>query len=83
MLEDLREDTYKALSILGVHKKIFFGEFSDNAIDRHCLLELIQWLEKIIEETKPDIIFTHHRYCTNIDHQYCHQASIVACSRCF
>ena len=79
-LEELRIDTYNALSILGVKEEnIFFGEFSDNAIDKHCLLDLIQWLEKIIKKVKPDIIFTHHRYCTNIDHQYCHQAAIVAC----
>ncbi len=80
MLEDLRIDTQNALSLLGIEKQnIFFGEFSDNAIDKHCLLDLIQWLEKIIAKVKPDIIFTHHRYCTNIDHQYCHQASVVAC----
>ena len=80
LLKDLKIDTIQALSILDVKKEnIFFGEFSDNAIDKHCLLELIQWLEKIIDKVNPDIIFTHHRYCTNIDHQYCHQASIVAC----
>ena len=79
-LEELRIDTNKALSILGIKKQnIFFGEFSDNAIDKHCLLDLIKWLETIISKVKPDIIFTHHRYCTNIDHQYCHQASVVAC----
>ena len=80
LLNSLRIDTFEALSALGVkNENIFFGEFSDNAIDRHCLLDLVQWLEKIIKKVKPDILFTHHRYCTNIDHQYCHEASVVAC----
>ena len=78
-IKDLRLDTYKALSFLGIKESnIYLGEFSDNAIDRHCLLDLIHWIEPIIDTVKPDIVFTHHRYCTNIDHQYCHEAAIVA-----
>ena len=78
-LEELRNDTNNALAILGVKQQnIHLGDFSDNAIDRHCLLDLIHWIELIIDSANPDIIFTHHRYCTNIDHQYCHEAIIVA-----
>jgi len=47
-------------------------------MDKHSLLEVIHWLEKIINNVKPDLILTHHRYCTNIDHQYCHNAVVVA-----
>ena len=80
LLDDLREDTFNALSNIGIKKKdIIFGNFPDNAIDKLCLLDLVHWLEEIIDELKPDIIFTHHRFCTNIDHQYCHEAAIVAC----
>lgn len=72
-------DTFKALSIIGIKKSdIFFGSFSDNEFDKHSLLNLVHWIEKIIKKIKPDVIFTHHRYCTNIDHQYCHEAAIVA-----
>ena len=78
-LLNLRRDTYEALSIIGIKKSdIIFGKFSDNELDKNTLLELIHWLEKIIDKLKPDAIFTHHRYCTNIDHQYCHEACIVA-----
>tara|TARA_B100000029_G_scaffold19963_1_gene20261 strand:+ start:2214 stop:2909 length:696 start_codon:yes stop_codon:yes gene_type:complete len=78
-LSKLQKDCFKALKILGVKEKnIFLGSFSDNEIDKHTLLELIQWFEKIIKKVKPDIIFTHHRFCTNIDHQYCHEAAVVA-----
>ncbi len=78
-LSVLRNDCFKALSVLDVKETdIYLGEFSDNEMDRHTLLELIHWLEKIIERVQPEAIFTHHRYCTNIDHQYCHEASVVA-----
>lgn len=78
-LNELRSDTNEALSVLGIQSEdIYLGDFSDNEIDRHTLLELIHWLEPIIEKTQPDLLITHHRYCTNIDHQYCHEAAIVA-----
>lgn len=78
-LTTLRRDCRKALKILGIPpKKIYLGEFSDNELDKHTRLELIHWLEGIMAKVKPDIIFTHHRYCTNIDHQYCHEAAVSA-----
>ncbi len=78
-LQSLHSDTFKALSLLGVKKSdIFLGDFDDNELDKETLLKLIHWIEKIINKIKPDAIFTHHRYCTNIDHQYCHEACIVA-----
>ena len=78
-LLDLNKDTFKALSNLGIKKSdIYLGKFDDNELDKYTLLELIHWIEKIITKIKPDAIFTHHRYCTNIDHQYCHEAVVVA-----
>lgn len=75
----LRDECFKALSVLGVRESdIYLGEFSDNEADKHSLLELIHWFEGIVERVKPDAIFTHHRYCTNIDHRYCHEAVVVA-----
>ena len=78
-LLNLQNDSIKALSKIGVKKSdIYLGKFDDNELDKYSLLELIHWIEKIIIKIKPDAIFTHHRYCTNIDHQYCHEAVVVA-----
>ncbi|MBN2524907.1 MAG: PIG-L family deacetylase [Deltaproteobacteria bacterium] len=78
-LPQLRSDCAKALSILGVlPKHIYLGEFADNEMDRHTLLEVIHWLEALVDRIQPDLVLTHHRYCTNIDHQICHEAAVVA-----
>ena len=47
-------------------------------MDKHSLLEVIHWLEDVVAKVKPDLILTHHRYCTNVDHRYCHEAAVVA-----
>ncbi len=78
-LVNLHKDTFKALSKIGVKKSdIYFGNFKDNELDKHSLLELIHWVEELVNKIKPDAIFTHHHYCTNIDHRYCHEAVVVA-----
>ena len=78
-LSKLREDCQNACSVLGVPEgRIYLGEFADNEMDKSSRLEVIHWLEGIMAKVKPDLILTHHRYCTNIDHQYCHEAVVVA-----
>lgn len=78
-LRVLREDCKTALGILGVSEEhIYLGDFPDNELDTISRLKLTQWLEDIISKVKPDIIFTHHFNCTNIDHRYCHEAAVVA-----
>lgn len=78
-LVELRQDCEKAMGVLGIKpSNIYLGNFPDNEMDKHSLLEVIHWLEKIISNLKPDLVLTHHRFCTNIDHQYCHDAVVVA-----
>ncbi|MFA6217289.1 MAG: PIG-L family deacetylase [Candidatus Omnitrophota bacterium] len=78
-LSALRKDCQKACAVLGVSKEhIYLGKFADNEMDKSSLLEIVHWMEAIIARVKPDLILTHHRYCTNIDHQYCHNAVVVA-----
>jgi LmbE family N-acetylglucosaminyl deacetylase len=78
-LEKLRIDCNKALAVLGVSAKhIYLGEFDDNKMDRSSLLSVIYFLEKHIEKIGPHLIITHHFNCTNIDHQICYKAAVVA-----
>lgn len=76
---ELRRDCEKAMAVLGVRPgNIYLGDFPDNEMDKHSLLEVVHWLEAVINKVKPDLVLTHHRYCTNIDHRYCHEAAVVA-----
>ena len=78
-LNSLKEHSLSALNKLGVlSKNIRFGDFPDNKADTISLLELIKWLEISIDNIRPDLVVTHHKYCTNIDHKYCHEAALVA-----
>lgn len=75
----LRADCGRALGRLGIASShIYLGEFADNEMDRGTLLEAVHWLENLIDQIQPQVILTHHRYCTNVDHQYCHEAAVVA-----
>lgn len=78
-LKNLHKDTYNALSLFKIAKnRIIFGKFPDNMSDTIPLLRITQWVEKIIKKIKPDLILTHHRHCTNIDHRLLHEAVITA-----
>ncbi len=78
-LKELRRDCQRALKVLGVSPEhIYLGEFPDNEMDKSSRLELIYWLEDVIKKAQPQLILTHHRFCTNIDHQYCYDAVMVA-----
>jgi LmbE family N-acetylglucosaminyl deacetylase len=75
----LKKDCTAALAELGVAAgHIYLGDFPDNEMDKHSLLEVVHWLEDVLARVRPDLILTHHRYCTNLDHRYCHEAVVVA-----
>lgn len=67
-----------ARQILGISKNYFLG-LPDNRLDSLPLIDVIQPLEKIISEVKPQIVYTHHHGDLNIDHRVTHQAVMTAC----
>jgi len=76
-LEKIKNESERANKILGV-KKIFFDDFPDNAFDTAPLLSIIKSIEKVMKETKPSVIFTHHHGDLNIDHQVTNKAVFTA-----
>ena len=74
--KDRRNLLDKVSKTIGINKYIA-GDFPDNQMDSVPLLELCKFIENNIK-FEPDIIFTHHRNCNNIDHQLVYRATITA-----
>ena len=64
---ELEDDTYKAVASLGV-KKLYEGTFPNIEMNTVPHLQLVQFIENAIKESKPDIVITHHPADTNNDH---------------
>ena len=68
----------RANEILEVDQ-VIFGDFPDNRMDSVALLDVIKYVEDLIVQFTPDVIFTHHSNCLNIDHRVVNQAVCTAC----
>ena len=66
----------KVSKILGI-KDFKYGNFPDNKMDSIPLLDVCKFIEKEVKED-PDVIFTHHPGCLNIDHNIVYRAVITA-----
>jgi LmbE family N-acetylglucosaminyl deacetylase len=62
-----------AREILGIKENFYIG-LPNNRMDSIPLIDIIQKLEPIINELKPDIIYTHHHGDLNVDHRITQQA---------
>ena len=76
-LKELKRAAYRANNYLGASLDILL--FPDNRMDSLDLLDIVQAIEKEVEQFKPDIIYTHHKNDLNIDHRITYQAVITAC----
>ena len=74
--QDRNQYLKKVSKILGI-KNFKSGNFPDNKMDSIPLIDVCKFIEKEVEET-PDIIFTHHPGCLNIDHNIVYRAAITA-----
>jgi N-acetylglucosamine malate deacetylase 1 len=67
-----------ACGILGA-TIVSFGRFPDNRLDTVALLDIVKFVETLLEQHRPDTVFTHHAGDLNIDHRRAHQAVETAC----
>lgn len=74
----LQNDQEKAFAILGIEKS-YAADFPNIKMNTVPHLELVQFIEKCIEDWKAETIITHHPSDTNIDHQETGRAVIAAC----
>ena len=77
-LEQRNAAAAEAHRILGIEKSYMLG-FPDNRMDSVSLLDIVQKLEGVLNEIKPQVIYTHHVGDLNVDHRVTHQAVLTAC----
>lgn len=63
----LSEDQEESMKVLGVDK-IYTADFPNIKMNTVPHLELVQFIEKCIEDFKAEVIITHHPSDTNNDH---------------
>jgi LmbE family N-acetylglucosaminyl deacetylase len=77
-LSELAKAAHEANSILGV-TSLNLHDFPDNRMDSLDRLDIIKKVESIINEYKPDTVYTHHVGDVNVDHKCIHEAVVTAC----
>ena len=74
----LTEDEAKAMAIMGV-EKVYHADFPNIKMNTVPHLELVQFVEKCIEDFMAEAIVTHHPADTNNDHVMTSYAAQAAC----
>ncbi|MBI4833594.1 MAG: PIG-L family deacetylase [Planctomycetes bacterium] len=77
-MKKLKASIDKVLKIFKIEKS-FILDFPDNQFDSVPLLNIVKAIEKVKNQIKPDIIYTHHRGDLNIDHRITYDAVLTAC----
>lgn len=74
----LSDDQKKAFELVGVNKN-YAADFPNIKMNTVPHLDLVQFIEKCIEDFGAEAIITHHPSDTNIDHQETSRAAQAAC----
>jgi len=75
--QELREQSQSCAGFIGV-SKVYYGDFPDQHLETVPLIDIIQFLEKIIFEYEPDIVYTHYQGDLNYDHRITSNAVLTA-----
>ena len=75
--EELNSDLDESAAILGIHAK-FEGIFPNIKMNNVNHLELVQFIEKAIAQSEPDVVITHHPADINNDHMHTSMACQAA-----
>ena len=76
--QTLKEDEKQAMDMLGVNK-VYSADFPNIKMNTVAHLELVQFIERCIEDWGAEAIITHHPSDTNNDHLMTSQAAQAAC----
>lgn len=55
-----------------------YANYPDNRLDIISLLDKAKYIESNTLDFNPDLIFTHHPGCLNIDHKHVYESTLIA-----
>lgn len=74
-----QQDGYLQNAMEKLHIKKFFSlSFPSQRLDAFPLLDLIRPIERVMEEIRPQIVYTHFRGDSNQDHKRVFDATVIA-----
>lgn len=76
-MRQVRRAALDAAGHLGV-EDVRFGGMADQQLDVLPILNVTQWVEGVLRDVQPQIVYTHHRGDINRDHQVVHEATLTA-----
>ncbi len=76
-LKMLHEQGLQVMRMLGAQDLMLY-HLPDNQFDTVPLLDVIKIIEKVIEQVRPEVVYTHCGSDLNIDHSVVHRAVITA-----
>lgn len=76
-IEELEKHTNNAQKFMGAESPIL-GKFPNIKFNTVPHIDLVQFIEKVIEEVQPNVIITHHPYDLNNDHYHTSKACQAA-----
>lgn len=76
-IEQLQTHARNAANILGA-ANVRFASLPDNRFDTVALLDIIKQIEAVVDELKPETVFTQHGGDLNVDHQITFRAVMTA-----
>lgn len=75
--DELKTHTNNAQKIMGA-EPVILGHFPNIKFNTVPHLDLVQYIERVIEQVQPDVIITHHPYDLNNDHYHTSKACQAA-----
>ena len=76
IIDAKKEETKNCANVLGF-KSIHYGELPDMRLDKTLHIQINQVIEKVIDEVRPDTVFTHFWGDVNRDHQEVYKSTLV------
>lgn len=77
LLRDLHGDSRRVADLLGAKKLHMFG-LPDNRFDSVPMLDVVKVVERLIDDLRPEVVYTQHGGDLNVDHVVLFRATLTA-----